>query len=249
MSNKIWGWEATVKVVILAAGLGKRLGSLTDALPKALLPVAGRPILDWQLGSLHRLGIPARDVIVVGGHQVEALRAALPPEATLLFNRDYASTNNIVSLYAARKETINEGFVLFNSDTLADFRVVKMVFEAGSLPTVVVDKSKPLSGEEMKVHVEGDRVVGFGKHLKNAEGEYIGIARFDAWSSVLLFKEIEAMIAQGLTGEWYEAAFDRLSRHIPIYPTYTQGWPWIEIDDANDLCRAEAMWAPVAMEL
>lgn len=238
-----------MKVVILAAGLGKRLGSLTATLPKALLPVAGRPILDWQLSSLNRLGIPARDIIVVGGHQIEALQTVLPSGATLIFNPDYATSNNIVSLYVARKQVTDQDFILFNSDTLADHRIIELVFEADSLPTVVIDKSKPLVGEEMRVRVVGDQVLGFGKHLTNAQGEYIGIARFDAWSSALLFKEIDDMVCHGLTGEWYEAAFDRLCRRIPVYATYTQGWPWIEIDDVNDLERAKSMWIPVAMEL
>jgi mannose-1-phosphate guanylyltransferase len=46
-----------VKAVLLAAGIGSRLGALTEATPKCLLPIQGRPLLDYWFGALHDAGV------------------------------------------------------------------------------------------------------------------------------------------------------------------------------------------------
>ncbi|HEY3282898.1 MAG TPA: nucleotidyltransferase family protein [Armatimonadota bacterium] len=57
--------------VVLAAGRGKRLGSLTADLPKPLLPVAGRPCLEWILAGLAAAGL--REVVLVTGYKAAAV--------------------------------------------------------------------------------------------------------------------------------------------------------------------------------
>ena len=62
-----------MKAIILAAGLGTRLKPLTDRIPKALVPIAGKPLLEWQLEKLRAAGI--REVVINVHHfadQVEA---------------------------------------------------------------------------------------------------------------------------------------------------------------------------------
>ena len=51
-----------MKAVIFAAGLGTRLKPLTDSMPKALVPLAGKPLLQWQVEKLRDAGI--RDIVV-----------------------------------------------------------------------------------------------------------------------------------------------------------------------------------------
>src|SRR5262245_20841697 len=104
-----------MQVVLLAAGLGSRLGTLTERLPKALIPVAGQPLLAYAVRFAQAAIHDARsaggaaqgeidEIIVVGGFgftQVaeEIARRALP--VTLVENRDFRD-GNLVSLQAAR---------------------------------------------------------------------------------------------------------------------------------------------------
>jgi dTDP-glucose pyrophosphorylase len=61
--------------IVLAAGRGLRMGVVGEGRPKALLPVLGRPLIDWQLEALRAAGLSAGTVVV--GHQASALRAHL----------------------------------------------------------------------------------------------------------------------------------------------------------------------------
>ena len=52
-----------MKAIILAGGLGSRLRPLTDSTPKPLLPVAGKPIIQWQMEWLKNAGV--KDFVLV----------------------------------------------------------------------------------------------------------------------------------------------------------------------------------------
>jgi NDP-sugar pyrophosphorylase family protein len=59
-----------VRPVIIAAGRGSRLEDATDAIPKTLVPVMGRPMLEWILEALESAGLSRRDVVFVCGYPV-----------------------------------------------------------------------------------------------------------------------------------------------------------------------------------
>lgn len=67
-----------MNAIILCGGLSTRLGDITKSIPKILLPVGDRLVLDWQLEKLHRLGI--RDVVLAAGHLAEVLKDAVGSE-------------------------------------------------------------------------------------------------------------------------------------------------------------------------
>lgn len=65
----------TLPVAILAGGLATRLRPVTEKLPKALLPIAGRPFIHWQLELLARQGVT--EVVLCAGHLGEQIQAAV----------------------------------------------------------------------------------------------------------------------------------------------------------------------------
>ena len=111
-----------MKAMILAAGLGTRLRPLTDALPKPLLPIAGRPLIVWNLLLLRRHGIT--DVIVNLhhlGHLIEqALGDGSPFGMRIAYSREPLLLGTGGGLKQAEPFFGGEPFVVLNGDTLFD---------------------------------------------------------------------------------------------------------------------------------
>ena len=65
-----------MRPVIIGAGRGSRLEHLTEEIPKTLVPVMGRPMLDWVLEALGAAGFTRKDVVFICGYRAEVIRAA-----------------------------------------------------------------------------------------------------------------------------------------------------------------------------
>ena len=85
-----------MRALILAAGRGSRMRALTQDRPKCLVPIAGRPLLYWQLAALRAAGL--RQIAIVRGYLAEYLT---PPGCTLLDNPRWAQTNMVATLTCA----------------------------------------------------------------------------------------------------------------------------------------------------
>ncbi|MBM3846637.1 MAG: phosphocholine cytidylyltransferase family protein, partial [Verrucomicrobia bacterium] len=85
-----------MRALILAAGRGSRMRSLTAHKPKCLVELAGRPLLEWQFAALRTAGVT--EVAVVRGYRAESLAG---PGYTLLENPRWAQTNMVSSLLCA----------------------------------------------------------------------------------------------------------------------------------------------------
>jgi L-glutamine-phosphate cytidylyltransferase len=180
-----------VKVALLAAGLGSRLGALTTALPKALIPVGDRTLLAHALGFAARLR-PA-EIVVVGGFcfplvaaELEQLRrpggllAGLDP-VTLVENPDFRQ-GNLLSLQAARPRLESadagkdDGFVLLNVDHIYRPSIAALVAAPTDFVTAFVDTDRPLGGDDMKVKRDPQgRVARIAKTLTEFDAGYVGM--------------------------------------------------------------------------
>ncbi len=101
-----------MKALILAAGRGSRLGSLTDSVPKCFVEVAGRRLIDWQIATLHASGIC--DITIVTGYRAELFELV---DAKTIHNKRWHESNMVVSLLTAM-EKIDESVIVCYSDLL-----------------------------------------------------------------------------------------------------------------------------------
>jgi choline kinase len=233
--------------MVLAAGLGKRLGHETADLPKTLLGVDGdRTILDIALANFAHVGLA--DAVIVTGHAHDRLAERVPAlerrhgvTLELVFNDKALEWNNAYSLWCAR-DAFADGVLLANGDTVHPAAVEERLLAArGPELVIAVDDSKPLGEEEMKVHVTGDgHLDRINKALDPATalGEYIGVT--------LIEPEAAGALADALQTTWrrdpqlyYEDGFqEHADRGGRIGIASIGAVEWVEVDDHDDLARA-----------
>ena len=237
----------TPLAVILAAGMAKRLRPLTDDRPKCLLELGGRTLLERACDALHSHGIS--EWVVVTGYRGAQIRAFLDshyPEATIHYvdNADYATTNNIYSLWLACPYAAGRHVVLLDSDILFDPQLLtRLLEEPGDALSVC---RHPLGEEEMKVVVDSEgRITEISKTCRpeDAMGESVGIEKMTPAYTTALYAELEQMIErEGLVDIFYERAFERL---IPQGHTYrvvdTTAYLSYELDTVEDFLHANEL--------
>ncbi len=224
--------------LILAAGRGNRLGALTEVIPKCLLYAGGTTLIERQLLQLVNAGI--RDIKVVTGFKREKLSSLWNRYTEEIFNPEWDSANNIVSL-AVALDSIRKDFVLLNSDVLFSDKILTDFLDSPAPCALCIDDSKALGDEEMKITADKKgRIQHIRKTIppSDAAGEYIGIAKFDAHAACELNKTLKDLISRGETACWYESAIEILCSTHTILTSSTNNLPWIEIDTPEDLTRA-----------
>ena len=231
--------------VILSAGQGKRLSPLTDARPKCLLTIAGRPILEWQVRALAAAGID--EIMVVTGFGADAVEAMLmttsvPAEVSTVFNPFYAVADNIGSCWAAR-DMIGTDTLLLNGDTLFEPEIVSRLLEQAEAPiSVTIDSKEIYDSDDMKINREGDRLTAIGKTLDMpVDGEAIGIIRFqDKGAERFVAAMRVALNDQATLKLWYLSIIDQLAREGDVGVVSIEGLTWSEVDYPRDLPVAES---------
>src|SRR3989338_1624978 len=112
--------------VILAGGLGTRLRPLTDTTPKPLLPVAGKPTIEWSLELLNRYGFK-KAVLAVGyrADQIEAYFGQKYKNLELVYSVEHEALGTGGPLQLAKKYLKNT-FVVLNGDNVVDINIVNI---------------------------------------------------------------------------------------------------------------------------
>ncbi len=155
-----------LEVVILAGGQGTRLRSVTGLLPKALVPVAGRPILDWKLEQLSDAGVARVHLLVgFGADDIDAHLAMHPPPLPVAAYRDGSALLGTGGAIVACSASLPERFVVTYGDSLLDeplspFWEAFIDSDYAGLLAITQQFDSELSGN---VALEGDRVARYAK--------------------------------------------------------------------------------------
>ena len=238
--------------MVLAAGAGKRLGSLTEDLPKTLLEVDGdRTILDIALGNFAAVGF--EEAVIVTGFAAERIEARAPELERRhgvrleLVRNDRPDWNNAYSLWIAR-EAFRDGALLVNGDTVHPVAVEERLLAArGPGLLLAVDDEKMLGDEEMKVLLSPDgdvQRINKAVDPPSAQGEYIGLTLIEPGAAEALAEALEATWRRDTT-LYYEDGFQAYvdaggeARAASIGTV-----AWVEVDDHADLARAREIACP-----
>ncbi len=232
---------APSQIVLLAAGMGARLGELGGGLPKALFDAAGEKLLDRAINFAERLGADER--IVVGGFRYDLVSAHLAAQSRaalrLVENTQYR-LGNLRTLETALPH-VRGAFLLMNIDHVYPAAVATRIAEqAGTQITAFVDFDRPLGDDDMKVALDGDhRVSQISKKLDRWDCGYVGMtfvpaAALDRYRAAIA--DVRASIGDPAN---VEQVLQRLADDgEPVAIGDISGIGWHELDTPEDVERA-----------
>jgi choline kinase len=248
-----------MQAIIIGAGRGSRLKALTDDAPKPYAPIGSRRILDWLLSSLRDAGIDK--IVFVGGYRYDLVRADYP-DLEFRHNPDWAQTNILASLMCA-EDCMDEGFICTYADILYRPNVVRRAVDHAADAVVCVDtqwrtryadRSQHPEDDAEKVIAQGDQILRINRTIESqeADGEYIGVARFNAAGASVLrqtYHELKDRLGDAV---WKaETPFPRaylihlfeelLDRGHPLHMVTTDG-EYMEVDTEEDFRLANEHW-------
>lgn len=239
-----------MKCVIVAAGMGTRLRPLTRNLPKCLLPLGGKTLIERTIGAVLANGI--REIVIVTGYQEQKVRQAVTrafPRLSISFisNRKFRATNNAVSLFLAGPFVRNSSFLLLDSDILFSAPLLDSLLTVQRKPNrIAVRVSGDHDAEEIRVKINRwDHILAIGKDIPMNEtyGESVGIEIFSAEASGQLFTILERRVRSAVgRKEFYEAAFqEMIDGGTRLWAIDVSAFPVVEIDTPDDLETAQRM--------
>lgn len=246
-----------IKAIIVAAGRDKRLEPFNEDLPKCMLEVKGKTILERQIENIRDCGI--NDIIIIKGYRQELINI---PNVKYYINNDFENTGIVSSLFFAREE-MNSDFIFLYSDIIFDKRLLEKLLKNNAEVCLVADldwkkrykeRVKCPTGEVELIKATEDRITGIGKNIdpNTVHGEFIGLAMFSKKGAHNLKECYKNALKQYKNKKFHEASSiekayftdmiqeiidnDFQINHLDVYGD------WIEIDTFEDYRKA---WSEV----
>ncbi len=229
--------------VVLAAGRGSRLGSITNDLPKCLALVAGRTLLDWMIDTLVNAGI--EKILVISGYRHEALQCYQSDRVEISYNARWAETNMLSTLMCAQDWLSAHQCIIAYSDIAVQAEYVSQLAAADGdivvannsgwrslwqarFPDPLVD-AETFSASDGVLHSIGGRA----HSLDEIKGQFMGLLKTTprGWKQLntILLNDVEMV----KTGDSTQLLSRALSKNVVVNVVDCMGG-WIEIDTASD---------------
>lgn len=221
-----------MRVVILAAGKGSRLGM--QDLPKPLTTLAnGRSILGYQIYHLQKYISLDRVVLVVGYHK-EMLMEKFA-ELLFVYNPQYATENTSKSLLRAIAK-FDEDILWINGDVVFHPEVIGQIL-AEKRSSMVVNAAS-VGEEEVKYRTRAGKIIEVSKYVSHPEGEALGI-NYIAQKDLQSFSQ---ELDRCQPSDYFEKGLEMcIHKGLDVYPVQVDASLCAEVDFPEDLVRANAL--------
>ena len=246
-----------IKAIIVAAGHDKRIEPLNEKIPKCMLDVKGKTILERQIKTLRDCQI--NDIIVIKGYKQEIIDI---PTAKYYINSDFENSGIVSSLFLAEGE-MKCGFIFLYSDIIFEKKTLERLIKDNSDICLVVDldwkerynkKVSQPGGEAELVEVRDGRIMAIGKDIgqKKVHGEFIGLAKFSKKGAENLKNCYKNLLKECKNKTFHESPSvnkayftdiiqEMIDKGFDVNNLDTYG-DWMEIDTFDDYRRA---WSEV----
>jgi choline kinase len=240
-----------MKGILIAAGLGTRLGPHTTVTPKCLLRVGAISMLEHQIQAFRANGI--NDIVVINGFQADTF----PDLGVAYVRNDNYRQNNILNSLMCADQHMAEGFVASYSDLVYEPRMVGDLLDASGEIVISVDDTwkeryahlefHPPEAVEKVAYDDELRLTEIGKGISNdSPGEFIGLLRCSQ-AAVAGFRNSFARAKAEFWGKPFIRAVDFEKAYLtdflqhlidtgtPVHATIPRDVTWVEVDTAEDL--------------
>ncbi|MGB2727541.1 MAG: phosphocholine cytidylyltransferase family protein [Halobacteriota archaeon] len=238
-----------MKALIIAAGKGSRLESLTKDEPKPLIQLLGLSLIERVILTAKQAGI--YEFVNVVGYLGDKIKANLEDGERLGVKINYIENEewekgNVFSVLKA-KEVLNENFILLMSDHIFDFRILRELIDSDMISSLIlaIDRRKPLPGDT-KVLEKNGKIVDIGKHIEESNCIDTGIFL----CSPKIFSYIEGAVEEGKTeladgiakaadnGDAEIFDITQINSYLPSMRKEIEPF-WMDIDTKEDLIEAK----------
>lgn len=244
-----------MQAIILAAGMGRRLGELTNGNTKCMLEVNGVRLIHRVLDSIHETGI--RRVVLVVGYKAENVKELIGDkykdmEIIYVDNEVYNKTNNIYSLFLAREYLTADDTILLESDLIFEGSLLTKLIEHPYPNLALVDKYESWMDGTVVTLDSDNNIVEF---LAKDKFKYSDISSYYKTVNIYKFSRefsqthyvpfLEAYCHALGNNEYYEQVLKVITMldDSPLKALPLSGEKWYEIDDIQDLDIASSIFA------
>ena len=203
------------QLVVMAGGLGTRLGSMTEKVPKSLIEVNGKPILSHILDWAKRQG--CMNALVLTGHHGEQFEGMTHPGMSVTFHREKVPLGTGGALWNAR-ERLEERFILVWGDDLhpIDYEPLMKKHRSQQSPmTMTITEAH----SDSNLQHDGELLLDYDKRTKDSSK----LNGYEAGTSVV---EKSTLLKYGKDGEWSweEAVYPALAGQARVHVDNTKFW-------------------------
>jgi phosphoenolpyruvate phosphomutase len=228
-----------MKVIILNAGIGKRLGALTKSKPKCLVKINDNDtILDYQLKIILKQKL--KNMLILTGPFEDQIRNHIKinyPSLNVQYiqNPIYDKTNYIYTLYLVRN-IIKEDVILIHGDLIFSDVILNDIINFKEKNCVLVNKEIPPPKKDFKALIIDKRVVKIGVDVSGPKSAFLAPLYkltdqfFRSW-----LDQISAFINDNKVNCYAEDALNEILNQLNLKPFYINDLSCKEIDDFEDL--------------
>ena len=251
-----------MQAIMLAAGMGSRLGKYTKDNTKCMLDVYGKTLLERAIDSLLNANI--NKLILVLGYKKENVKKYIKEtkldekiEIEFIDNDVYDKTNNIYSLYLAKDKLIQDDTILLESDLIYDESIISELVNSKYNDAALVAKYEEWMDGTM-VTLNEDKVISsfveknnFDYNEVNSYYKTVNIYKFSKdFCKRFYLPFLESYIKAYGHNDYYELVLKVISglKDAKLYGVVLDGKDWYEIDDCQDYDIVKAIFAPTTKE-
>ncbi len=247
-----------MNAIIIAAGSGKRISDDVKSIPKSLINVNGKPIINYQIEVLKKLKI--ENIIVITGKYSEKFKIK---NIQYVNDKDHEKHDILGSLMEA-KDFLKDDVIVLYSDIIFEEKIIKQILESNDDISIAIDmdwrkhyknRSEHPESEAENVLLDSEgNIIEIKKNIKNEEmeiGEFLGIMKVTNHGSQIFVKKYED-VSKKHEGNFHNAPSiskayltdmlqELIDSEINIDPVFVEG-KWCEIDTMQDLKIAEELF-------
>ena len=248
-----------MNAIIIAAGSGKRISDEVKNIPKSMVKINGKPIIEHQLSVLNKAGVT--EVYVITGPHSEKFNIK---NVKYVKDEKYEKHDILGSLMEAKKFLEKDTLVLY-SDIIFELKIVEKILSSKEDISIAVDMNWEKNYEGRTEHPKSEAenvelnsnedIIKIKKNIQNTEnnvGEFLGIIKFRNMGSEVFVKKYDELIKNS-NGLFHEAPSilkayvtdmiqELIDSNIKIKPILISG-KWCEIDTMQDLKNAEKIFS------